>query len=106
MSKVYIIEHCDAEWSSELEVVAATLYKDKAKALLKTYINICLDNAQDEGYFDSKYVDEEDPDVEKREDYNDIIEEFINDMVEGKTDDHYTDEFPGGNVWCIVMELQ
>ena len=35
MSKVYIIQAADDSWSSELEIVAATLDKEKAKSILR-----------------------------------------------------------------------
>ena len=106
MSKVYIIQAADDSWSSELEIVAATLDKDKAKSILREIITDYLDNAEDEGYFDEFCEDDYGNEAANREDYNKFMDDFINDMVEGKTEDHYGDEFPGGRVWCIVKELQ
>ena len=106
MSKVYIIQAADDSWSSELEIVAATLDKEKAKSILRKIITDCLDNAEGEGYFDDFYEDDYGNEAANREDYNKFMNDFINDMTEGKTDDHYSDEFPGGSVWCIVQELE
>ncbi|MBP5470063.1 MAG: hypothetical protein J6Z11_12555 [Candidatus Riflebacteria bacterium] len=106
MSKVYIIQAADDNWASDLEIVAATLDKEKAKSILRKIITDYLDNAKDEGYFDENVLDDYGNEAANREDYNKFMNDFINDVVEGKTDDHYSDEFPGGNIWCIVMELQ
>ena len=99
--KVYIIQACDDSWSSDLEIVTATLDKEKAKKKLKEIIAEHIENAKDSEDWD---------DIKENFNYTKKnINRWVNDMVEGKAKGNYeysSDEFPGGNVWCEVVELE
>lgn len=81
--KVYIIQS-DCGLGIELENRYATLNKDTAKQVIKDEI---------------LYSDGEDV-------FDENVDKFAQDLVDGKTKDHYCDEFDGIRIWCDILELQ
>lgn len=75
--KVYVI-------LLDLENRFATLNKEVAKQIIKEQI------------FDSE---DEDLDAQR-------VEAFAQDMVDGNTEYHYSDEFENICIWCDILELR
>lgn len=80
---VYIVQSDEAIYLGELQNVYVTTSKEKAKQYLKDEIT---DNIIDD-------ITEE---IEKD------IQTFAEDLVDGKTENHYSNEFEGVCVWCEV----
>ena len=81
---VYVIQ-TDFGLDTELENSYATLHKEVAKQIIKDEI---LDHNCDEELTEQE------------------VEEFAQDMVDGKTKNHYSDEFEGIHIWCDRLPLQ
>lgn len=81
---VYIIKS-DLGLGIEFENRYATLDKETAKQIIKIEI------------LDSDY----DGDRDEEE-----VERFAQDMVDGNTENHYSDEFEGVCIWCDIMHLR
>ena len=81
---VYIIQSDDGIYLGELENNYVTTSKEKAKQLIKGTL---ADN------------------IEYPEEVAEEIETFAQDLVDGNTEDHYSDEFEGICVWCEIHNL-
>ena len=79
---VYIIKSGESEINYENRY--ATLDKDGAK---KHIIDEILSRAYNQKY-------------------NDLVEEYAQDLVDGNTKGYWGDEFEGMYIWCDILELE
>ncbi len=81
----YIIQSDEGLYLGDLENIYVTTSKERAKQLIKDTL---ADNIYE--------ITEE---IEER------METFAQDLVDGNTRDHYSDEFEGVCVWCEIHGL-
>lgn len=96
---VYIISSC---LDGEPEITNATLSKEKAKEILEDAITDGVEAMVVDGTEEIEEFGYDEEEVVTREQ----IKKFVNDMVDGKTENHYSDEFPGCAVWCDILTLE
>ena len=84
LKPVYIIQSDEGLYLGELNNIYVTTSKEQAKQLIKGTL---ADN------------------IEHPEEVAEEIETFAQDLVDGNTEDHYSDEFGGVCVWCEIHSL-